>query len=93
MAIHKNELTIMDTEDISLSPKPVIYFHKTLKNIDNFTSIKKTTPIGRNLCGYTKKINIIWLTEKEKLQESCIKKFNDEFDVDVIDVLSPKFKV
>ena len=45
----------MDTEDISLSPKPVIYFHKTLKNIDNFTSIKKTTPIGRNLCGYTKK--------------------------------------
>ena len=55
MAIHKNELTIMDAKDISLSPKPVIYFPKTLKNSDNFTSIKKTTPIGGDLCGYTKK--------------------------------------
>jgi hypothetical protein len=55
MAIHKNELTIMDIKDISLSPKPVIYSPKTLKNINNFTNTKKTTPIGRNLCGYTKK--------------------------------------
>ena len=45
----------MDAKDISLSPKPVIYSPKTLKNINNFTSIKKTTQIGRNLCGYTKK--------------------------------------
>jgi hypothetical protein len=55
MAIHKNELTIMDTKDISLSPKQVIYSPKNLKNIDNFTNIKKIAPIEGNLCGYTKK--------------------------------------
>jgi hypothetical protein len=55
MAIYKKELTIMDTKDISLSPKPAIYFRKTLKNINNFTNTEKTTAIGRNLCGYTKK--------------------------------------
>jgi hypothetical protein len=55
MAIPKNELTIMDIKDISLSPKRVIYSPKKLKNIDNFTSIKKIAPIAGNLCGYNKK--------------------------------------
>jgi hypothetical protein len=55
MAIPKNELTIMDIKDISLSPKRVIYSPKKLKNIDNFTNIKKIAPIAGNLCGYNKK--------------------------------------
>jgi hypothetical protein len=37
MEILKNELTIMDIKDISLSPKQVIYF----KNTNNFTNVKK----------------------------------------------------
>ena len=55
MAILKNELTIMDIKDISLSPKQVIYSPKKSKNIDNFTNPKKIAPIRGNLCGYNKK--------------------------------------